>query len=145
LFRHTAQRYISYVETKQMRQVNRRASHRVEIKLYCYVTSPAIWTRGAMHIENISRSGLLVVWRSDTGAIPTPSVGQILTVEVELPANHGFEPKCIHCQGAVARISIEDPEFPRVAVRLNYMDFRSFPRLGGVQPALQAASSWMAG
>jgi hypothetical protein len=128
-----------------MRQVNRRESHRVEIKLYCYVTSPAIWTRGAMHIENISRSGLLVAWRSDTGAMPMPSVGQMLTVEVELPANHGFEPKCIHCQGAVARISIEDLECPRVAVRLNYMDFRSFPSLAGVQPASQAAaSSWMA-
>jgi hypothetical protein len=117
----------------------------VEIKLYCYVTSPAIWMRGAMHIENISRSGLLVAWRSETGPVPTPVVGQILTVEVELPANHGFEPKCIHCQGAVARISIEDPEFPRVAVRLNYMDFRSFPHLGGVQqPSQAAASSWMA-
>jgi hypothetical protein len=128
-----------------MRQVNRRESHRVEIKLYCYVTSPAIWTRGAMHIENISRSGLLVAWRSDTGPIPMPSVGQILTVEVELPANHGFEPKCIHCQGAVARISNEDQECPRVAVRLNYMDFRSFPDLAGVQPASQpAANSWMA-
>jgi hypothetical protein len=128
-----------------MRQVNRRASHRVEIKLYCYVTSQVIWTHAAMHIENISRSGLLVAWRSDTGAIPTPAVGQILTVEVELPANHSFEPKCIHCQGAVARISIEDPNCPRVAVRLNYMDFRSFPHLAGTQPPLQvAASSWIA-
>ena len=128
-----------------MRQVNRRESHRVEIKLYCYVTSPAIWTRGAMHIENISRSGLLVAWRCDTGAVPTPVVGQILTVEVELPANHGFAPKCIHCQGAVARISIEDQDCPRVAVRLNYMDFRSFPDLAGIQAASQAAAnSWMA-
>lgn len=117
----------------------------MEIKLYCYVTSPAIWTRGAMHIENISRSGLLVAWRSDTGAIPPPAVGQILTVEVELPANHGFAPKCIHCQGAVARISIEDQDCPRVAVRLNYMDFRSFPDLAGIQAASQAAAnSWMA-
>jgi hypothetical protein len=117
----------------------------VEIKLYCYVTSPAIWTRGAMHIENISRSGLLVAWRSDTGPLPTPAVGQILTVEVQLPANHGFEPKCIHCQGAVARVSIEDQDCPRVAVRLSYMDFRSFPNLAGVQPRLAvAASSWTA-
>ena len=117
----------------------------MDIKLYCYVTSPAIWTRGAMHIENISRSGMLVAWRSDTGPLPTPSVGQILTVEVELPANHGFEPKCIHCQGAVARVSIEDQDCPRVAVRLNYMDFRSLPHLAGVQPSLPvAASSWTA-
>ncbi len=98
-----------------------------------------------MHIENISRSGLLVAWRSDTGPVPTPAVGQILTIEVELPVNHGFEPKCIHCQGAVSRISIEDLECPRVAVRLNYMDFRSFPDLAGVKPVSRAAAnSWMA-
>jgi hypothetical protein len=98
-----------------------------------------------MHIENISRGGLLVAWKSEAGAIPAPSVGQILTVEVELPANHGFDPKCIHCQGAVARISLEDRECPRVAVRLNYMDFRPFPGLTGLQPVPPpAANSWVA-
>jgi PilZ domain-containing protein len=130
---------------KQMRHVNRRESHRVEIKLRCYVTSPAVWSRGAMHIENISRGGLLLAWRSETGPVPTPSVGQIITIEVELPANHGFGPKCIHCQGAVARIALEDRDTPRVAVRLNYMDFRSFPdRAGALAPTQQVVSSWTA-
>lgn len=127
-----------------MRQVNRRESHRVDIGLHCYVTSPALWSRGAMHIENISRGGLLMAWRSETGPVPTPAIGQMITVEVELPANHGFGPKCIHCQGAVARIAWEDRECPRVALRLNYMDFREFPDRAGLQPAAQSTvNSWM--
>jgi hypothetical protein len=41
-----------------------------------------------MVTENISRSGLLVAWRGESSPMPLPSIGQILTVEVELPANH---------------------------------------------------------
>jgi hypothetical protein len=85
-----------------MTRVNRRESNRVEIKLYCHVTSPALWMRGAMYIENISRSGLLVAWQGAKYAIPAPAIGQMLTLEVELPANHGFAPKSLHCQGPVA-------------------------------------------
>ena len=145
MFRRLEGATFSSVDTKQMRHVNRRENHRIEIKLPCYVTHPAVWMRGAMYIENISRNGLLLAWRSETGAVPTPAMGQMVTVEVELPANHGFGPKCIHCQGAVARISMDDRDCPRVAVRLNYMDFRSFPnRVGAHPPAQQAANSWTA-
>src|SRR5580698_4772979 len=102
-----------------MRHVNRRENHRVEIKLPCYVTSPAAWARGSMHIENISRNGLLLAWRGETEVVPTPALGQIVTIAVALPANHDFGPKCIHCQGVVARICLDDRDCPRVAVRLN--------------------------
>lgn len=128
-----------------MRNINRRESPRIEIKLRCYVTSPALWVRSTMLTENISRSGLLVSWRSDGAALALPAVGQIVTVEVELPANHGFGQKCIHCQGSVTRVS-EDPENPRVALQVNYMDFRSFHDRIRALEALQptASSSWMA-
>jgi hypothetical protein len=53
-------------------------------------------------------------------------MGQIVTVEVELPANHGFGRKCIHCQGAVTRVSDAEGDSHLVALRVNYMDFRSF-------------------
>ncbi len=79
-----------------------------------------------MRTENMSRNGLLIAWKSEAGAVPTPSLGQIVTVEIELPAHHGFGPKCIHCQGAVTRVSNENPDATTVALRLNYMDFRSF-------------------
>ena len=93
------------VEPKEMSNINRRESPRIEIKLRCHVTSPALWMRSAMFTENISRSGLLVEWRGEGSALPMPMIGQILTIEVELPANHGFGQKCIHCQGTVTRIS----------------------------------------
>jgi hypothetical protein len=109
-----------------MKPINRRANPRIEMKLTCYVSSPAIHFRSAMQTENMSRSGLLIAWQSESGMVPLPFVGQIVTVEIELPAHHGFGPKCIHCQGAVARVSSENPDAPRVALRLNYMDFRSF-------------------
>jgi c-di-GMP-binding flagellar brake protein YcgR len=126
-----------------MKNINRRESPRIEIKLRCHVTSPALWARGDMTTENISRSGLLMVWRG-TGTLPLPSLGQILTVEVELPANHGFGQKCIHCQGSVIRVS-PDAENPQVALQVNYMDFRSFhDRIRAMENLQPVANSWMA-
>ena len=127
-----------------MKNINRRESPRIEIKLRCHVTSPALWMHGAMYTENISRSGILVAWRGEGEPMPLPAMGQILTIEVELPANHGFGQKCIHCQGTVARVA-EAADFPRVALRVNYMDFRSFhDRIRSVEALQPVANSWMA-
>jgi hypothetical protein len=128
-----------------MREMNRRENPRMEIALRCHVTSPVFGQRGAMRTENLSRSGVLIAWKSEDGAAPPPAEGQILTVEIELPATHGFEPKCIHCQGVVTRISQRDGDFPRVALRVNYMDFRSFhDRLRALASVRPAVTSWMA-
>jgi hypothetical protein len=128
-----------------MKNINRRESARIDIKLRCHVTSPALYTRSAMATENISRSGLLVAWGGDAGPLSLPAIGQILTVEVELPANHGFGQKCIHCQGIVTRISDRGDDCPRVALSVNYMDFRSFhDRIRAVESMMPVANSWMA-
>lgn len=130
--------------SKEMKNINRRESPRIEIQLRCHVMSPAIWMRSAMSTENISRSGVLVVWSGDGPTVAVPSVGQIVTVEIELPANHGFGQKCIHCQGTVARVT-GVPENPKVALRVNYIDFRSFhDRIRAVEALTPVASSWMA-
>jgi hypothetical protein len=106
--------------------------------------SPALWVQNSMITENISRSGLLVVWSGEGTNIPVPGVGQIITVEIELPANHGFGQKCIHCQGTVTRVT-GVPETPKVALRVNYMDFRAFhDRLRVVEASTPVANSWMA-
>jgi hypothetical protein len=79
----------------------------------------------SMTTENMSRNGLLLRWESSALA-PLPRVGDLLTIEVELPAHHGFEQKCIHCQATVVRVSgghAGGP--PRVGLSVNYMDFRS--------------------
>jgi hypothetical protein len=128
-----------------MRNINRRESPRIEVKLRCHVTSPALWTSGEMYTENISRSGVLVAWCGDGAAPLLPVVGQILTIEVELPANHGFGQKCIHCQGTVTRVAQSERDVRQVALRVNYMDFRSFhDRLRAYQAMQPVASSWMA-
>jgi hypothetical protein len=127
-----------------MRNINRRESPRIEIKLRCHVTSPALWIRSALYTENISRSGLLVAWRGEGSALPLPSTGQIITIEIELPVNHGFGQKCIHCQGTVIRI-LQDAENPLVALRVNYMDFRAFhDRLRLIDSFEPAVSTYMA-
>ncbi len=128
-----------------MTHMNRRESPRMEIRLRCHVTSPALWMHSAMYTENISRSGLLIVWGGEYTPIEPPSVGQIVTVEVELPANHGFGQKCIHCQGTVVRVAENEGGCPRVALSVNYMDFRSFQdRLGALDPLGPEATSWTA-
>jgi hypothetical protein len=133
------------VETKEMKNINRRESSRIAINLRCHVSSPALWIKSAMYTENISRSGVLIAWRGDDAQLPVPSVGQIVTVEIELPANHGFGQKCIHCQGSVMRIASSTDNFPLIALRVNYMDFRSFhDRIRAFEAMRPVASSWMA-
>jgi PilZ domain len=133
------------VEAKEMRNINRRESPRLEIKLRCHVSSPALWMQSAMYTENISRSGVLIAWKGTEEQLPTPSVGQIVTVEIELPANHGFGQKCIHCQGTVMRMANSAENFPLIALRVNYMDFRSFhDRIRAFEALRPVANSWMA-
>jgi hypothetical protein len=129
-----------------MKNINRRESPRIDIKLRCHVTSPALWMRSAMHTENISRTGILIAWYGeDAVTVPVPVVGQVVTVEIELPANHGFGQKCIHCQGTVTRSSSADAGYPRVALQVNYMDFRSFDdRIRAIEALQPLESSWMA-
>jgi hypothetical protein len=128
-----------------MRTINRRENPRIDIKLRCHVTSPALWMNSGMHTENISRSGILIAWRGVDPALPMPVMGQILTVEIELPANHGFGQKCIHCQGLVVRVATDTPDGSQVALRVNYMDFRSFhDRIRAYEAMQPVANSWMA-
>lgn len=126
-----------------MKTINRRRSPRLEIKLRCHVTAPALWVNSAMYTENISRSGLLMVWRGEGANAPVPALGQMVTVEVELPAHHGFGQKCIHVQGSVIRVTMGQQDAPRVALQINYMDFREFHEPASEFEILQpAANSW---
>jgi hypothetical protein len=127
-----------------MKNINRRESPRIDINLRCHVASPALWMQSSMYTENISRSGVLVAWRGADNTIPVPAFGQIITVEIELPAHHGFGQKCIHCQGTVARVMTNE-DFSRVALRVNYMDFRSFhDRIRALEVLRPVANSWTA-
>ncbi len=134
----------SVLLARQMKNMNRRGNPRVEVRLRCQVTSPALCRRGAVVTENISRTGILLVWPTDIPGVPVPEPGQMVTIEVELPAHHGFGRKCIHCQGCVVRVT-PDKSGARVALSLNYMKFRAYhdrmPALERLEPAV---STWMA-
>ncbi len=75
--------------------------------------------------ENMSRSGILLVWNTDRVVTRLPKPGDLLTVDIELPASHSFGRRCMHCQAVVARVSTGEAGGPRVAVQVNQMQFRS--------------------
>lgn len=127
-----------------MKNINRRDSPRMEIKLRCHVTSPQLGIESAMNTENISRNGVLIAWRGKEDALPAPVPGQILTIDIELPVQHRFGRKCIHCQGTIVRVAGADPAVPLVALRVNYMDFRALADgIHAVDSGVPAAASWM--
>ena len=127
-----------------MKIANRRESPRIDIKLRCHITSPALWAQTAVYTYNISRNGVLIGWR-DGNTAAGPVVGQLLTVEIELPAHHDFGQKCIHCQGMVLRVAQPEVAGMHVGLRVNYMDFRSFhDRLLALEAMPPVASRWMA-
>jgi len=98
-----------------------------------------------MHTENISRHGVLIACPSDGPGARLPRIGQLLTVELELPEYHGFGRKCIHCQGTVVRVSVPGKAGAWVALSVNHMDFRAYEdRCGVVCPMEPALSRWMA-
>jgi hypothetical protein len=103
-----------------------------------------VWSQTDIYTENISRGGVLIGWCGEP-SLPLPSLGQIVTVEIELPANHGFGQKCIHCQGTVIRVAQPQQAGASLALRVNYMDFRSFhDRLRSFQALQPVVSTWMA-
>jgi c-di-GMP-binding flagellar brake protein YcgR len=102
-----------------MELANRRENPRMDIELRCRVTSPSLWAPAPARTVNLSRGGMLIAWGD--GLSPLPALGQMMTVEIELPVYHEFGQRCIHCQGTVVRI-----EGGKVALRVGYMDFRAF-------------------
>jgi hypothetical protein len=103
--------------------MNRRSSTRVAVRLVCRVVWPQGGEHSALLTENISREGMLLRW--EEGAVRLPNAGDMLIIEVELPEQEGFEPRCIRCQTTVARVHA-DPgaTFTWVGLLIHAMDFR---------------------
>jgi len=107
--------------------MDRRADPRVEVRLPCHVESVKTRSRLCVGLtENMSRSGILVAWSSEGMALELPNPGDLLSVDIELPANHAFGRRCMHCQAVVARVSAGDKGEPLVAMQVNQMQFRSY-------------------
>jgi hypothetical protein len=127
-----------------MKTINRRENPRIDVKLKGHVILPAGLAGVTLLTENISRTGLLVEWQPTGSSLVLPRVGQLLTVEIELPAHHGFGRKCMHCQGTVLRVS-DSEAVVKVALTIGYMDFRSYTEPFELPEELSSAvTPWMA-
>jgi len=127
-----------------MKSINRRETPRIDVRLNCRVSSPRVWSNGFVGVtQNISRSGLLVLWNGKESGSRLPRVGDLITMDIELPVHHDFPTKCIHCQGTVVRVSVTENEAPLVALNVNYMKFRDYGRsVGNVQDIEAELGSW---
>jgi hypothetical protein len=85
-----------------MKTFNRRQSPRIEIKLRCHFTSPALWAGSEMYTENISRSGILVAWQGAEAASGAFN-RQIVTVEINCLPTHASA-RSVFTPGAVMRV-----------------------------------------
>jgi hypothetical protein len=105
--------------------MDRRADPRVEVRLPCHVAAPRSKSRLFVGVtENMSRGGILVSWIADRMSnLPKP--GDLLTVDIELPANHSFGRRCMHCQAVVARVTATE-KGARLALQVNQMQFKNY-------------------
>ena len=106
--------------------MNRRESPRMDVKLKCHVAPVKTSPHGLSGTtENISRNGVLMLC-ADTSSGEQPRVGEVVTVEIELPENPVFGRKCIHCQATVVRVTGENGQPFRVAFSVNQMKFTEY-------------------
>jgi hypothetical protein len=98
----------------------------MDVKLKCHVAPMKMWAQGISGVtENISRNGVLMLC-ADGSSGEQPRVGEVVTVEIELPENPVFGRKCIHCQATVVRVSGEFGQPFRVAFSVNQMKFKEY-------------------
>jgi hypothetical protein len=113
--------------------VERRERVRVKLRAPCVVSDSAE-RHFETQTEDISRSGMQVRWNfSESG--PPPSVGDRLSIQIELPRNPFFGQRCLDVRGTVVRVSQgSDGDF-RVAIRSRSGQFRAVARkLMGIEP-----------
>jgi hypothetical protein len=98
----------------------------MDVKLKCHVAPMKTWPQGLSGVtENISRNGVLMLCAEGcTGE--QPRIGEVVTVEIELPENPVFGRKCIHCQATVVRVSGENGQPFHVAFSVNQMKFMEY-------------------
>jgi hypothetical protein len=107
--------------------MDRRSDPRVEVKLPCHLAFGNSESVFVGVTENMSRSGVLVVWNAGGGWASLPKQGQPLSLDIELPANHNFGRRCMRCSAVVTRVASQNGDL-RVALQINQMQFRSYPK-----------------
>jgi len=98
----------------------------MDVKLKCHVAPMRTSPQGITGMtENISRNGVLMLC-AEAFEGEQPKVGEVVTVEIELPENPVFGKKCIRCQATVVRVSADEGQPFRVAFSVNQMKFMEY-------------------
>jgi hypothetical protein len=84
--------------------------------------------------ENISRNGALVSWSGDVERTALPLPGDLLIVDIELPAHRSFGRRCMHCEAVVTRVMDGNGHAASVALHIRQMSFRRENAKAAIRP-----------
>ena len=116
--------------------MDRRNRDRLAMTAFCRIgrsgkQRKATWKR----IENISGTGMLLVWSAGESDIAPPNIGERFTVELELPVHPLFGLKVLQFQTKVVRVFRQ----PNGRVMVGFESTRS--RFKFIRPASWTESS----
>lgn len=105
--------------------MERRTKERIDLQLICRIgccemLSMPRSSRDVLMSENFSRTGILLRW---VAAIPLPSIGSRLTIDVELPTVAGGEPRAVRCAAQVIRVAIGEDSRQLVGMTIGKIRF----------------------
>lgn len=101
--------------------MDRRNKSRIDVQLTCSVDAGRAQAMPIRTLtENVSRSGMLMVWGSSA---PLPGLRKKLTLDVQLPENSEFGPRVMRCRAEVTRIVAREEGDHHVALRVLSMRF----------------------
>ncbi len=111
------------------------------LELRCYTVAGTRPRLLVGRTVNLSRTGLLMLWDATSAEAKTPKLGDLVKVDIELPAS-SVARKCIRCRGRVVRVHMAEKRVPLIAVAISQMDFRdheveptAFKRIAGGRAA----------
>ena len=114
--------------------MEQRSYPRFDVNAVCYLCGLGhALSQGVT--ENISRGGLLLRLESRHAPIALPRIGDVVTVDVELPANHNFGQKYLRCRGSVVRIASARQSPARIALSVSQMEFANSLRKSAAKAA----------
>jgi hypothetical protein len=102
--------------------MDQRQHVRVDVTLPCHLRMAG---QGSVigDTVNISRGGLLVRCREMDSLERLPEVGDLLTVDVALPASPVAKRKCLHCQATIVRL-VSAGDLLYLALSFDKLQFR---------------------
>jgi hypothetical protein len=105
--------------------MNGRRSERLDLQLICRIGRSKMLSMprsspDVLMSENFSRAGLLLRWLP---TIPLPPIGCKLTIDVELPALPGEQPRAMRCAAQVVRIATGEDSRQLVGMTIGKIRF----------------------